>query len=238
LLAWLTENGTGYGQAWFQSKCLSCNVSVTKEGLAVRRLITDLKKLYTATSSRLGESTFLVSGYLLTGLSSSYLLNPPNLPLPTHPLANFMHRLGETVTDIEAYWHWTRRPAMYDLALHREGGGKSLLKLMSAYIGAESASVDLVATVSMLLSAVEGRRLTSSEKTLRHSTFVAKLKDLGWLEPSRWEENAVTLQKAIERYTKSVPTMQCKSSLRFCFAQVSPAGKGSSDQVIGAHAWN
>jgi hypothetical protein len=53
LSAWLTDTGSGYGQQGFKTRCCSCRTIVTKEAIAIRRLINELKKLFLITSSRL-----------------------------------------------------------------------------------------------------------------------------------------------------------------------------------------
>jgi hypothetical protein len=51
--AWLLPSGAGYAQQLFSTDCPSCGLEVTKEGIAVGRLVRELVRLHDATDTQL-----------------------------------------------------------------------------------------------------------------------------------------------------------------------------------------
>jgi len=130
----------------FSATCPNCHLAVTKEAMGVRRLAEDMQAIGHVTSSRLWSVHLAMASVDYPPLCSSSLTSSiSGLP---HPFVGLSMRANSFPSAVGTKWKWTRQYAAKDTLLSINAPAQGLKRALSAYVGAERASVDLVPAVS------------------------------------------------------------------------------------------
>ncbi|KAJ7084822.1 hypothetical protein B0H15DRAFT_847725 [Mycena belliarum] len=185
---YITEAGTGYLQQGFAIQCPSdtCSFEITKETLAMRKLVSDLAK---------HEPSDVLAGTLYTPTNVNDLERGQTVKaamLSSYSLKRAPGKQPKTVISDTEYADFLMAQGQYKLSRLRTflsmkmkgGGGRLIGRVLSAYVDDKMFSVELVGAI------------------LRQGSFVAKMYDLQWTQPGFFDstEDEVALQHAIARY--------------------------------------
>ncbi|KIY30702.1 hypothetical protein I305_06878, partial [Cryptococcus gattii E566] len=179
---WISEGGKGYAQCLFVAKCptTNCRLQIDKEAIGVERLARRIVDMYDRSNCQLATR-------ILTG---GQLNHPLDIPF------KFLQISEEKSKGLCKHWQWRRSYAFAFLAEQLPRVDKrEISRLLSAFVGAEEASIDL------------------APATLRHIGFIDTLRDLGWLNPSIWAARSEALYTARLRYTKFLDLARSPSLL-------------------------
>ncbi|KAK7035892.1 hypothetical protein R3P38DRAFT_3484110 [Favolaschia claudopus] len=191
---YLNRNGTGYLQQKFEIQCAkqSCGYAITREGLAVRKLVNDLSRTTRGVRD-------LIAGTLHTStnvqdttrgkLAKGTMLSAATMKRPAGSAR------GTVVSDA-AYADINMERSRYKMdrlkalitAKMKNKGGRLINRVLSAYVDDKIFSVELVGAASRTI--------------LRQGSFVTKMHELEWTKPGFFDnaEDEIALQHAIARY--------------------------------------
>ncbi|KDQ53342.1 hypothetical protein JAAARDRAFT_161844 [Jaapia argillacea MUCL 33604] len=189
----LTADGKGYAQRNFKKHCDrdSCNHDITKDSLAAAKFARDLARDYTDPSSSSHGYGIYLAGTLYSQanardakrakLAKSHILGTPKLKSLKLERVTPEDR---TSTILKAFQYTTEIARATAARGMKTGGGRLLLRIMSAYTDDRPFSIELTGAV------------------LRQGTFVKKMHDIGWTDPDFFNlaEDMVALQHSIARY--------------------------------------
>ncbi|KAI0683785.1 hypothetical protein BC835DRAFT_1422968 [Cytidiella melzeri] len=196
------DQGHGYLQNAFMSECTECSGLITKERLAVHKLVQDLVRDHTADEDvhEYGLGVYL-PGTLRTHTEAADVIGASNVkkrvrnteacsrslaavamyqPKSTEATASVWER--SLVLELESSMGEVRRQVRQ--AFPSSKGEKIVNRIFSAYTDDRPFSVDLVGAI------------------LRQGTFIDKMHEVGWTTQDRFsnEEDVIILAHAIGRY--------------------------------------
>ncbi|KDQ63946.1 hypothetical protein JAAARDRAFT_187341 [Jaapia argillacea MUCL 33604] len=188
----LDASGTGYAQRNFKQSCNGCRHEITKDSLAAVKFARDLSLDHREDllTSEHGYGMFL-AGTLYTetdaqDIKRAMLAKSNIMEAPKLKMLDFRGVLPELrpkaiLKAIDYKIEIARATAARGM---KTGGGRLLMRIMSAYVDDRPFSIELVGAV------------------LRQGTFVKKMHDIGWTDPYFFNSTSdmVTLQHSVARY--------------------------------------
>ncbi|TFK46966.1 hypothetical protein OE88DRAFT_1637188 [Heliocybe sulcata] len=203
LTPFFSENGTGYAQRDFKVTCERCGLEITKQKLGVAKFARDLARPYDA-------AQIIAEGNHIPGtLHIPY--NAANTIRATRAKDTLLRAPGFAALQLDTKSETERAKAIQEAAGYSYAGLETILsrgirpvgqnlrrRIMSTYVDDRPFSVELVGAV------------------LRQESFVDKMYNLGWTDPSYFasEGDELALQHAIARYHAFLDLM-ASSSMAF-----------------------
>ncbi|KII94204.1 hypothetical protein PLICRDRAFT_419726 [Plicaturopsis crispa FD-325 SS-3] len=184
----IEEAGTGYLQPNFSISCSSCRYTINKDTLGIAKFVDTLVKtggldaalagtLFTPTQAEDTSRATLIKMKILTASTFTQYTKI----MHTGPKLSGDKWKQQIILKVKG-----SRPRLQAILASkmRNGGGRLLGRIMSAYSDDRMFSIDLVGAV------------------LRQGSFVKKMHDLGWTEPGFFNsrEDSVALEHCVARY--------------------------------------